>query len=195
MLFRHAIYYFLTEIYKLHISFFVLFYCSYLMSSLLRFMNRKIFLILVENILFWQLNWITFIFLLKALWTSMSENTVTVWIRSTIGQHYREERWELNCSPPPHHKLSSHCLGSSPGAGVIAAVWHCGECFAFLLSQGYFPSLTLQPATETETVLFPTWLLYNKAMCVCQEQNNMKYGTKKVWDSSCNQSINQTLFM
>lgn len=35
---------------------------------------------------------------------------------------------EFNCSPPRHHKLSSHCLGLAPEAGLIAAVWHCGEC-------------------------------------------------------------------
>lgn len=60
--------------------------------------------------------------------------------RSTAGRQHTEERWELNCSPPQHHKLSSHCLGPAPGAGVIAAVWHCGEYFAFLLSQGSFSS-------------------------------------------------------
>lgn len=62
--------------------------------------------------------------------------------RSSVGPQHPEERWELNCSPSQHHKLSSHCLGPVPGSGVIAAVWHCGEYFAFLLSQG---SLSFPP--------------------------------------------------
>lgn len=54
----------------------------------------------------------------------------------------KEMRVEL-LLPPQHHKLSSHCLGPSPGAAVIAAVWHSGEYFAFLLSQENFPSLSV----------------------------------------------------
>lgn len=63
--------------------------------------------------------------------------------------HITERRhWSWTALPPQHHELSSHCLGPSPGAGVIAAVWHCGEYFAFLNSQGNFLSLTVQPATD-----------------------------------------------
>lgn len=91
--------------------------------------------------------------------------------KSTKGPHYREKRWELNCSPPQRHKLSSHCLGPSPGAGVIAAVWHCGEYFAFLHSQGNFLSLTLQPAIDKmclKALLF-LLLLWDHLCAMCEE--------------------------
>lgn len=64
---------------------------------------------------------------------------------------FQKEWWENELFCPQHCELLSHCLGLAPGAGLIAAVWHCSRYLTFLLWQGtffFFPCFTLQPAID-----------------------------------------------
>lgn len=88
-----------------------------------------------------------------------------------MGPQHEEERWKLHSSPSQHRNLSSHCLGPIPASGVIAAVWNCGEYFAFLLSQGSFSSssphtATLPPIKHVSNCVVSTVATETMLVCV-----------------------------
>lgn len=87
------------------------------------------------NQLIWIPDGITFIL-------DTAGHHVEVWEidRFITGTVQRREMGVEMLSPPTPQAVISLSLGPAPGAGVIAAVWHCGEYFTFLLSQGSFSS-------------------------------------------------------